>query len=180
MTHEILSPLSSFEALQAAKALRPSNTRRMPPKSQACHHLDFLCQHQIWIGRVAREAELSKIPDTWRRLLSWLDLRMKRGKKKTKTTPIAKVRPTYWHVRQNHLSYRSSNCQPPNPHHMGGGKKKKKKPLWEELFGLSSGAGSLFLIPVEVARECHSSTATCIASTSLMAFFRKHKTTLAG
>lgn len=179
MTHEILSPLSSFEALQAAKALRPSNTRRMPPKSQACHHLDFLCQHQIWIGRVAREAELSKIPDTWRRLLSWLDLRMKRGKKKTKTTPIAKVRPTYWHVRQNHLSYRSSNCQPPNPHHMGGGKKKKKKTSLRRTIWIIFRGGKL------VSHSRRSSPwmpqfYSYLHCVDQLDGFRKHKKTLAG
>lgn len=50
-------------------------------------------------------------------LLSWPYVRMDGGK--TNTKPNSMVRPTYWHVKQNHLSYRSSNCQPPSPHHMG-------------------------------------------------------------
>lgn len=56
------------------------------------------------------------------------------GWRKTETTPNSKVRPTYWHVKQKHLSYRSSNGQPPSPHHMG-----EAKDLLREVFGLSAG-----------------------------------------
>lgn len=116
----------------------------------ACHLYHLYISKRT--SRVAQEAELSlHVGNSWTSGEYFVGQAYGGRKKTTETSLNTKVRPSYWHVRQNHLFYRSSNCRPPV--HITWGE--AKDPLWEEAFGLSCRAGSLFLIWVKVASGPH-------------------------